>query len=72
MVEQPCSTITSIRKDLGMSILLVEQNAGIALELTSRVYAMQTGQIVLSGPTEGVSLEQIHEAYLGRVPASSG
>jgi branched-chain amino acid transport system ATP-binding protein len=67
MVEQLGATITAIRRDLGMSILLVEQNAGLALELTSRVYVMQTGQVVLSGSTEEISLEKIHEAYLGSV-----
>jgi branched-chain amino acid transport system ATP-binding protein len=69
MVEQLGATITSIRKDLGMSVMLVEQNAGLALELTSRVYVMQTGQVVLSGSTQDVSLEKIHEAYLGGVAA---
>jgi branched-chain amino acid transport system ATP-binding protein len=67
MVEQLGATITAIRRDLGMSILLVEQNAGLALELTSRVYVMQTGHVVLSGSTEEISLEKIHEAYLGSV-----
>jgi branched-chain amino acid transport system ATP-binding protein len=70
MVEQLGDTITSIRKDLGMSVLLVEQNAGLALELTSRVYVMQTGQVVLSGSTDEVSLDRIHEAYLGAVTAT--
>jgi branched-chain amino acid transport system ATP-binding protein len=69
MVEQLGATVTSIRRDLGMSIMLVEQNAGLALELTSRVYVMQTGAVVLSGSTEDVSLEKIHEAYLGGVAA---
>ena len=67
MVEQLGATITAIRRDLGMSILLVEQNAGLALELTSRVYVMQTGHVVLTGSTEEISLEKIHEAYLGSV-----
>ncbi|MEX1254596.1 MAG: ABC transporter ATP-binding protein [Dehalococcoidia bacterium] len=67
MVEQLAGTITSIRRDLGMSILLVEQNAGLALELTSRVFVMQTGQVVLIGSTEEISLAKIHEAYLGTV-----
>jgi branched-chain amino acid transport system ATP-binding protein len=65
MVEQVAQTIDTIRKDLGTSILLVEQDAGLALELTSRVYVMQTGRITLSGATSDVSPAQIRQAYLG-------
>ena len=67
MVEQLGKTITAIRQDLGMSIMLVEQNAGLALELTGRVYVMQAGRVVLSGATDEVSIEEIRQAYLGAV-----
>lgn len=70
MVEQLGKTITAIRHDLGMSIILVEQNAGLALELTGRVYVMQAGRIVLSGATDEVSIEEIRQAYLGGVSNS--
>jgi branched-chain amino acid transport system ATP-binding protein len=69
MVEQLGTTITAIRSDLGVSIMLVEQNAGLALELTDRVYVMQTGRIVLAGSTEAVPLDEVRRAYLGHVPA---
>jgi branched-chain amino acid transport system ATP-binding protein len=69
MVEQLGSVVASIRKDLGTTVLLVEQNAGLALELADRIYVMQTGRVVLSGPTEEISPAQLREAYLGRVPA---
>ena len=67
MVEQLGKTITAIRQDMDMSILLVEQNAGLALELTGRVYVMQAGRVVLSGATDEVSIEEIRQAYLGAV-----
>ncbi|MCH8901462.1 MAG: ABC transporter ATP-binding protein [Chloroflexi bacterium] len=70
MVEQLGKTITAIRQDLGMSIMLVEQNAGLALELTGRVYVMQAGRVVLSGATDEVSIEEIRQAYLGGVSNS--
>lgn len=70
MVEQLSKTITAIRQDLGMSIMLVEQNAGLALELTGRVYVMQAGRVVLSGATDEVSIEEIRQAYLGSVASS--
>jgi branched-chain amino acid transport system ATP-binding protein len=65
MVEQVVQTIEAIRKDIGTSVLLVEQDAGLALELASRVYVMQTGRITLSGSTRDVSPAQIRQAYLG-------
>jgi branched-chain amino acid transport system ATP-binding protein len=71
MVEQVANTIEAIRKDLGTSILLVEQNAGLALELTNRVYVMQTGRVVLSGESAEVSPEEIRRAYLGNVEAAT-
>ncbi len=70
MVEQLGKTITAIRQDLGMSIMLVEQNAGLALELTGHVYVMQAGRVVLSGATDEVSIEEIRQAYLGGVSNS--
>jgi len=67
MVEQVGVTVSAIRKDLGTSILLVEQNAGLALELASRVYVMQSGRIALSGSTEEISIDRIRQAYLGQL-----
>ena len=50
----------------GMTILLVEQNARMALKVSHRAYVLETGKVVLSG--EGKALlenEQIQRAYLG-------
>jgi branched-chain amino acid transport system ATP-binding protein len=50
----------------GMTILLVEQNARMALKVSHRAYVLETGNIVLTG--EGKSLlenEQIQRSYLG-------
>ena len=66
LVEQVGETVAAIRKDLGTSILIVEQNAGLALEMASRVYVMQSGGIALSAPTDKISIEQIRQAYLGQ------
>ena len=65
MCEQVAKTIAAIRKDLGTSILLVEQNAGLALELASRVYVMEAGRIALSAASEDISMDEIRQAYLG-------
>ncbi|MFD0047910.1 ABC transporter ATP-binding protein [Actinomycetes bacterium NPDC127524] len=50
----------------GTTILLVEQNANLALSIADRAYVMETGRIVLSGNAEELtSSEQIKMAYLG-------
>jgi branched-chain amino acid transport system ATP-binding protein len=56
-------------KDLhsaGTTILLVEQNARMALQVADRGYVMQTGEIVLSGTAEDLRTnEMVQKAYLG-------
>ena len=50
----------------GMTILLVEQNALLALDLADRGYVLETGTIVLSGSTEDLKNDpQVKAAYLG-------
>ncbi len=50
----------------GMAILLVEQNARMALKLAQRGYVMETGAITMSGPaTELLSDNRVKDAYLG-------
>ena len=50
----------------GTTILLVEQNAQIALSICNRGYVLQTGQIVLSGSGQDLlNNEMVRKAYLG-------
>ncbi|RFU62732.1 ABC transporter ATP-binding protein [Bacillus sp. V59.32b] len=50
----------------GTTILLVEQNANLALSIANRAYVVETGRIVLSGDAEELtSSEQVKMAYLG-------
>ena len=50
----------------GTTILLVEQNAQVALSIANRGYVMETGKIVLEGPSkELLASPQVREAYLG-------
>ncbi|MEG2706674.1 MAG: ABC transporter ATP-binding protein [Erysipelotrichaceae bacterium] len=61
--------IFSIIKDIkaqGTTVLLVEQNARMALSIADRAYVLETGNIVLSGSGSELSLsEDIQKAYLG-------
>ncbi|HZK42408.1 MAG TPA: ATP-binding cassette domain-containing protein, partial [Clostridia bacterium] len=50
----------------GMTILLVEQNAKIALTLASRGYVLETGRITMEGDTKDlIDNEEVKRAYLG-------
>ncbi len=50
----------------GMTILLVEQNANMALSIANRAYVLETGRIVLAGAAETVRNDpQVRAAYLG-------
>jgi branched-chain amino acid transport system ATP-binding protein len=50
----------------GTTMLLVEQNAGMALKIAHRGYVLANGHIVLEGPAEDLALdERVKEAYLG-------
>ena len=49
-----------------VSMLLVEQNAAIALELAGSAYLMETGRVVLSGPAADIKRDDaVRRAYLG-------
>jgi branched-chain amino acid transport system ATP-binding protein len=70
LVEQLGEAITSIRERFSMAILLVEQNAGLALEMTSHVYVMQTGRVVLDAASDVISVDDIRRAYLGQLQST--
>ncbi len=65
LVDQIFSIIKDLHKN-GTTILLVEQNAGKALEISDRAYVLESGRIVLSGTgKELASSSEIKKAYLG-------
>lgn len=65
LVEEIFRIIEEINKE-GTSILLVEQNASMALSIANRAYVLETGRIVLSGPADEVANNpQVKAAYLG-------
>ncbi|MDQ7820455.1 MAG: ABC transporter ATP-binding protein [Armatimonadota bacterium] len=65
LVEQIFETITSINRQ-GTTVLLVEQNAYMALQIAHRGYVLQTGEIVLSGSARELQAdEDVRRAYLG-------
>jgi branched-chain amino acid transport system ATP-binding protein len=65
LVEQIFETVKGINAQ-GTTILLVEQNAYMALTIARRGYVLQTGEIALSGPAADLQAnEEVRRAYLG-------
>jgi branched-chain amino acid transport system ATP-binding protein len=65
LVEEIFDIISEIH-DQGVSILLVEQNAAMALSVADRAYVLETGRIVLEGPAQEVlQNSDVQAAYLG-------
>jgi branched-chain amino acid transport system ATP-binding protein len=58
--------IVEINRELGLTILLVEQNANLALEMSQRGYVIETGRIILEDECKALrDNPQVRESYLG-------
>ena len=65
IVQQLFGVLREIRKQ-GMTILLVEQNANMALSVADRGYVLETGHLIVEGrPDELLDNEEVRAAYLG-------
>ena len=66
IVREIARFITSINRDEGVGVILVEQNSRMALKLSSHSYVLETGKIALSGPSrELAENDDVRRAYLG-------
>jgi len=66
LVQQNFRIIKEVHES-GVAVLMVEQNATMALSIADRGYVLSTGEIVLSGPaSELLQSEDLRRAYLGR------
>lgn len=66
LVHEIFEVLRRINRERGVSMLLVEQNANIALKTADYAYVMETGRIVLDGPAEQMAKNaDIKEFYLG-------
>jgi branched-chain amino acid transport system ATP-binding protein len=65
IVEQILETIRTINK-AGVTVLLVEQNAAMALAISHRGYVLETGEIILKGTSDELAgNDLVRQAYLG-------
>ncbi|HVV42939.1 MAG TPA: ABC transporter ATP-binding protein [Nitrobacter sp.] len=66
VVERIAGVVRTINSDRGVSILLVEQDVGLALEIADRGYVLDTGRIIIDGPSSALlRRDDIRTAYLG-------
>ena len=66
LVDAIFDVIQKINHEDGATILLVEQNSQMALKYSSRAYVLETGRIVLSGPSQEIAQNpDVKKAYLG-------
>jgi branched-chain amino acid transport system ATP-binding protein len=65
LADDILAAVTSIR-ELGVTVLLVEQGLVEAMAIADRAYVSQTGRIVLSGPAAVIACDvAVRKAYLG-------
>ncbi|SEM25855.1 ABC transporter ATP-binding protein [Bradyrhizobium sp. OK095] len=66
IVEEIARIIVEINRDIGMSIVLVEQNAKLALNLCNEAFVLETGAVALSGKGKDLlASDYVRRAYLG-------
>jgi len=66
VVEDILTRLAQLRRE-GVTVLLVEQNARVALKVADRAYVLETGRIILSGAASDLLQDrQVTRAYLGR------
>ncbi|OQY08124.1 MAG: ABC transporter ATP-binding protein [Fusobacteriia bacterium 4572_132] len=66
LIKDIFKIIETINKEQGITILLVEQNAHMALKIADRAYVIETGKVVMSGDAKEIANNKsVKEAYLG-------
>ena len=66
IVEELFGILREVNRDTGVAMLIVEQNAALALELAEHAYLLETGRIVMDGPSEAIAADEaVRRAYLG-------
>lgn len=73
IVEDLANRLVTLRKELNLTILLVEQSASVAFKIADRAYVLESGRVVLSGSTQELRQNPgVQKAYLGHGPADAG
>jgi branched-chain amino acid transport system ATP-binding protein len=66
LVQQLAEFLLRLNDEQGVAILLVDQSAALAFSLCERAYVLETGRVVLEGPSGDLaSRTEVRSAYLG-------
>ena len=66
IVQELFGILRQINRESRVSMLLVEQNAALALDLADHAYLLETGRVVMAGPAAEISQdENVRRSYLG-------
>jgi branched-chain amino acid transport system ATP-binding protein len=65
LVKKIFELVAELRKEEGLTILLVEQNVHRSLEICDRAYVMRVGHLLAQGTREELLQGQVMQAYLG-------
>jgi branched-chain amino acid transport system ATP-binding protein len=66
IVEELFAILARVNRELGVAMLIVEQNAALALDLAEHAYVLETGRIVMDAPAAVIGADDsIRRAYLG-------
>jgi len=66
VVEELFAILRRVNLDTGVAMLIVEQNAALALEFAEYAYLIETGRIVMNGPAANIAADEgVRRAYLG-------
>jgi len=66
LVKEIFENVTRINQEMDTTLLIVEQNAKIALEISNYAYIMESGKIVLEGPSQELKNNpDVKEFYMG-------
>ena len=65
LLDEVATLLRRLREELGLTVLLVEQNAAMAAQVTERAFVMRRGNVVLeAASTELLGNEELRSAYL--------
>ena len=66
VTQELFETLAQLNREQGLSMLVVEQNAGLALGIAQRAYVLETGSIVVSGTAQELAgNDDVRRVYLG-------
>jgi len=66
ITEELFEILATINREEGVAMLIVEQNANLALNIASRAYLLETGNVAMTGPADQImNDEQVRKSYLG-------